>query len=159
MVQGKWFPMGVDISQALWVRQQVFGATRDALDDVSQQVVVYGDEQRPVGAARLWWEGGAFALGDVGVLTAERGRGYGDLLVRLLLYKALTHNAVRVTLTAPEAVAPFFARYGFCDDGASGDGMRRMSMLARDIQLSHCGGDCAACAHPSPECAPKALRE
>lgn len=33
---------------------------------------------------------GAFWLGDVGVLSDFRGMGYGDLLVRLLLFKALS---------------------------------------------------------------------
>lgn len=38
-------------------------------------------------------ETGPFGWGDVGVLSGFRGMGYGDLLVRLLLFKALSHGA------------------------------------------------------------------
>ena len=61
MVQGRWFPMGSDLSQPLAVRMAVFGTGRDALDDGAQQVAVYDGEQ-PVGSARLWWQDGAFWL-------------------------------------------------------------------------------------------------
>lgn len=92
MVQGKWFPMGSDLTLPVSLRHSVFGRGRDALDDQAWQVVVYQGDL-PVGSARLWWEDGAFRLGDVGVLAAYRGQGFGDLLVRLLLFKALTHGA------------------------------------------------------------------
>ena len=129
MIEGKWFAQGEELSQALAVRQAVFGRGRDALDDLAQSVVVYRAGQ-PVGAARLWYEDGAFRLGDVGVLEAARGMGYGDLLVRLLLYKALTHNASVIALTAPEALEPFFTRYGFAPDGQGG-----MSQRGEDVCL------------------------
>lgn len=152
MVQGKWFPVGADLSEPLSLRKEVFGRDQDGVDAVAQQTVVYRDG-KAVGAARLWWADGAFVLGDVGVLESERGKGFGDLLVRLSLFKALSHNAQRVTLTAPESVRPFFAKYGFVlgEDG-------RMEIRGEDVKLSHCGGNCAGCDHPSPECAPKALR-
>lgn len=152
MIQGKWFPMGSDIGQALAVRQAVFGRGGDALDAAAQQVVVYREDQ-PVGAARLWWADGAFVLGDVGVLEAERHRGYGDLLVRLLLFKALSHNAVRLALDADGETTDFFARYGFQTEAG-----KRMTMRGEDVHLSHCGGSCEGCDHQTTECLPKALR-
>ena len=157
MVQGRWFPVGADLSEAIRVRQLVFGRGADELDGMSQQVVVYGADGQAVGAARLWWADGAFRLGDVGVVESERSKGFGDLLVRLLLYKSLTHSATLIALDAPEAVAPFFEKYGF-SRGTHANELVAMSILARDVQLSHCGGDCARCDHPSAECAPKALR-
>lgn len=156
MVQGRWFPMGSDLSQPLAVRMAVFGTGRDALDDGAQQVAVYDGEQ-PVGSARLWWQDGAFWLGCVGVPEPFRGRGYGDLLVRLLLFKALTHSARVIRLEAPDGAAPFFAQYGFQPE-SSRDGHTVMRLLGADVRLSHCGGDCSACGHPGPECAPRALR-
>ena len=39
------------------------------------------------------------------------------------------------------------------------NGMITMSIRGEDVQLSHCGGNCAECGHRSPECVPKALRE
>ncbi len=151
MVQGHWFPIGADLSAVLDVRARVFGRGRDALDACSQQVAVY-DGGEAVGAARLWWQDGAFRLGDVGVLEDRRGRGFGDLLVRLCLFKALTHGATEIRLTSPGETEPFFAKYGFRPDG--GD----MAIRAEDVRLSHCGGNCAECGHPSEACVPKALR-
>ncbi|MBE5802088.1 MAG: GNAT family N-acetyltransferase [Clostridiales bacterium] len=156
MVQGKWFPMGSDISEAVFVREAVFGTGADELDAAAQQVVVYR-EGRPVGAARLWWADGAFRLGMLGVLPQERGKGYGDLLIRLLLFKALTHNAPVIALETPAETMPFFAKYGFLDGGAQ-ENLHQMHILGENVQLSHCGGNCAQCTNRSEECVPKALR-
>ena len=92
MVQGKWFPTGSDLSQPLAIPVRRLRPRPRRADDWAQQVAVYAGEE-PVGSARLWWQDGAFWLGDVGVLPGHRGMGYGDLLVRLLLFKALTHGA------------------------------------------------------------------
>lgn len=157
MVQGKWFVMGSDLSQPMSIRQAVFGRGEDALDAMAQQAVVYENGQ-PVGTGRLWWQDGAFRVGDLAVLENRRGCGFGDLLIRLLLFKALTHNAALIALECPEAMEGFFAQYGFgCDHRA--DGMASMSIRGEDVHLSHCGGNCAECGHQSAECIPKALRE
>ena len=94
------------------MREAVLGVGRDALDEWAQQVVVYR-EGAPVGTARLRWEDGLFRADAVCVLAAERGKGYGDLLIRLLLYKAATHGGREVAVRCPAAVAPFFERCGF----------------------------------------------
>ncbi len=133
MVEGKWFAQGSDIAKPLAIRQTVLGRGRDAVDDLAQQVVVY-HENRPAGTARLWWSDGVFMLGDVCVLPQYRHQGYGDLLVRLLLYKALTHNAQSVALFSPKDCVAFFARYGFTA-GEEGD-VVRMHLHAKDICLS-----------------------
>lgn len=150
MVKGKWFAQGSDITVPLGIRQAVFAREQDALDGIAQQVVVY-DGETPVGAARLWWAEGAFHIGEVGVLEASRGQGFGDLLTRLLLFKALTHHATRVELSAPWNVAPFFMRYGFVTETATPEGVTHVPMWIRgeDIALSHCqnqcGGSCEDC--------------
>ena len=144
MIRGRWFPQGSDITIALRLRQDVFARGRDALDDAAQQVVVYQADE-PVGAARLWWQDGSFHLGDVGVLETERGKGVGDLLVRLLLFKALSHYATVVELLAPPEVVSFFTKYGFVPaDTDAPDGLVTMVIRGDDIQLSHCGG-CQGC--------------
>ena len=129
MVQGKWFPTGSDLSQPLAVRQAVFGRGRDALDDWAQQVAVYA---------------GAEPVGDVGVRPDRRGKGYGDLLVRLLLFKALSHGARFIRLEAPSEAVAFFARYGFREERCR-DGQTIMGLAAADVRLDRCGGSCAGC--------------
>ena len=129
MIEGKWFAQGADIAQPLAVRAAALGMGRDETDDTAQQVVVYR-EGAPVGTARL---------GGVCVLPQERGRGYGDLLVRLLLFKALTHGASLIALDCPADVEPFFRRYGFAGENG------QLSIRAEDVHLSHCGGHCDSC--------------
>ena len=153
MIQGKWFPQGSDLAAPLAIRQAVFFRGQDERDSLAQQVVVYRDGI-PAGSARLWWEEGAFHLGDVGVLAAERGKGLGDLLVRLLLFKAVSHYASRVELETPPETVPFFARYGFMAGEAAADSPRiPMSIRGEAIVLSHCGtehcnGCCETCGQP-----------
>jgi len=136
MIEGKWFAQGADITVPLTLRQAVFGRGRDALDDMAQQVVVYR-EGEPVGAARLWWADGDFHAGDIGVAPDRRGAGYGDLLVRLLAYKASTHGARCLVLQSPSALRAFFERFGFTADAPQGE-----PALMR-LQLTD--GGCAGC--------------
>jgi len=156
MVRGKWFPQGSDLSVPLALRQAVLSQGRDALDDMAQQVVVY-DADMPVGTGHLWWAEGAFHLSGVGVLESARGKGFGDLLVRLILFKAQAHHANRVELVAPASVAPFFARYGFvtedsdCADDERLGGSIRMTIRGEDIVLSHCSGGAKDCMDANQE--------
>lgn len=137
MIEGKWFAQGADIGQPLLIRDSVFGRGRDALDDMAQQLVIYR-EGDPVGTGRLWWENGTFHAGDIGVLSDERGKGYGDLLVRLLIYKAVTHHAQSILLLCPQALMPFFERFGFIAQ----DGGDPAEMLLHP--LDECAG-CGKC--------------
>ena len=157
MVQGRWYPGGSDITLPLQLRMSVFGRGEEAIDAYAQQAVIF-ENDAAVAAARLWWQDGAFVIGDIGVLEGKRGRGFGDLLVRLTLYKALTHAASVIRLECPAEVESFFAQYGFVTDGRT-EGLVQMSILGDNVQLSHCGGNCAECGHRSAECIPKALRE
>lgn len=157
MVQGKWFPADSDCTLSFCVREEVFAQGRDEVDEQAWQVVVYADENTPVGSARLWWQDGAFWLGCVGVKDRFRGQGYGDLLVRLLMFKALTHNARMIRLQAPTELAAFFKQYGF-EAGEEANGLITMQIQGENVQLSHCGGHCENCNHRTDECTPKALR-
>lgn len=143
MIQGKWFLQGEETAPALKIREAVFSRGRDRLDDLAQQVVVYQDGL-PVGTARLWWAEGAFKLGDLCVLEAYRGKGFGDLLMRLCLHKALSHHARLVELTAPREAEPFFAQYGFTQVSPPMEGETHVSMALQGekINLSHCGASC-----------------
>lgn len=140
MVEGKWFVQGSDLAVPLSIRQSVFGTGRDALDDAAQQVVVYQDGT-PVGAARLWWQAGDFCAGDVGVLPAQRGKGYGDLLVRLLLYKAANHYAASLMVRCPAACVAFFSHYGFTEESREGDCVTLRAPLSQGCaDCTQCGG-------------------
>ena len=115
MIEGKWYPQGSDLSDLLPVREAVFGRGMDALDAESWNVLVWQDGI-PAGTGRLWWRDGAFQIGDLGVLPDWRGKRIGDLLLRLLLFKAQSHFAREVRLRCPENVTGFFSRLGFREE-------------------------------------------
>ena len=147
MVEGKWLPPGADIEPALFLRRAVFAMDRDELDSLSWQALALL-EGKPVGTGRIWWQDGAFMLGMIGVLPDYRGRGFGDFLVRLLLFKAQQHNAVKVALAAPPGAAAFFEKYGFTPCGVQDmDGNIRLELDGDSIILDSCAG----CKHHSSE--------
>lgn len=111
MIQGKWFAPGSDISPLLPVRQSVFGRGADTLDGESWNALVYEDDI-PVASGRIWYQDGAFRLGDICVLESRRGRRLGDLVLRLLLFKAQSHAAREVRLLSPAGTVGFFSRLG-----------------------------------------------
>ena len=132
MITGRWVVQGGDLTAALEVRNSVFGLGRDDKDDTAQSVVVYTAQGMPAGTARLCYEDGAFVIDRVCVNKSLRHQGYGDLLMRLLLYKAQSHFAKTLRLTPTEDTRTFFAKYGFTGD--AGD----MTLIGEQINLG-CG--------------------
>ena len=140
MVEGKWLPPGADIEPALALRRAIFSLDRDHKDACAWQALAVS-EGKHAGTGRIWWEGGAFHIGMICVLPDCRGRGLGDFLTRLLLFKAQQHNAVTVILHAPPEAAPFFQRYGFLPcGGPEPDGSIPHTLSGRDIVLDACAG-------------------
>ena len=138
MVQGKWFAPGEDLSAAvLPVRTAVFGRGTDDLDALSWNALVYQDGI-PAASGRIWWEDGAFRLGDICVLESFRGRRLGDLVLRLLLFKAQNHAAKEVRLQCPRDMTGFFARLGLTEESVSGSGLVEMMISGEDIDLDTC---------------------
>ena len=112
MIQGKWFAPSEDLPQAVEsIRMDVFGRGRDSLDAESWNVLVYQDGL-PAATGRLWWQDGIFRLGDIGVLSGCRHRHLGDLVLRLLLFKAQSHFAREVRLQCEPSLSGFFDRLG-----------------------------------------------
>ena len=136
MIQGKWFPQGADLADALSVRRAVFGRGEDGLDPEAWNVVVYLDGQ-PAGAGRIWWREGSFWLGDIGVLPALRGKKLGDLVLRLLLFKAQSHAAREVRLRTSPEVEGFFSRLGLRAASLQGQELE-MFIPGEEIDLDSC---------------------
>ena len=136
MIQSKWFAPGTDLSPVLPVRESVFGCGADDLDAESWNVLVYQD-LIPVATGRIWWSEGAFRLGGLGVLESFRRQKFGDLVLRLLLYKALSHAAREVRLTSPRDLTGFFARLGLHEESGSQDSVE-MVIPGGQIDLDSC---------------------
>ena len=80
---------------------------------------------------------GAFWLGDVGVLPSCRGQKLGDLVLRLLLFKAQNHFAREVRLRTPPETEGFFARLGLKEAAREG-GLVEMVIAGEEIDLDSC---------------------
>ncbi|MCL2811431.1 MAG: GNAT family N-acetyltransferase [Clostridia bacterium] len=158
MIAGRWFqpgqPPGQSIEDALLVRRAVFVEEQgfpadtepDALDPLSWQVVLYGDGV-PMATGRIYWAEGDFHLGRICVLRDSRGRGAGDLLMRMLIAKGLDHAASSLVLGAQVQAAAFYARYGFEVEGEpyDEDGVPHYRMRADAEALRGLFGRCEGC--------------
>ena len=137
MVQGKWFPPGSDLTAVLSVRNSVFGREEDDLDPLSWNVLVYQDGV-PAASGRIWWQDGSFRLGDICVLEPLRRQGLGDLVLRLLLYKAQDHSAREVRLLCPPDVTGFFSRLGLKKVHEADSSPVEMMIRGEEIDLDTC---------------------
>lgn len=113
------------------IRREVFAAEQgwsddilfDETDETAVQAVVYKDINRtiPVGVGRLHKisDGADYKIGRIAVKKKERGQGYGDFIVRMLVDKGLLMGADRVLVGAqPHAIA-FYEKIGFRPVGES----------------------------------------
>lgn len=138
MIDGKWLVPGSDISAALEIRKSVFGIGADPLDSESWNVIARMDEV-PVAAGRIRWFEDAFWLEHIGVLPEWRGKRMGDLILRLLLFKAQTHAARKVCVVCPPEVSGFFTRLGFREESRNGNALL-LGINGEDIDLDTCKG-------------------
>ncbi len=139
MIQGKWFAPGEDLTaEILPVRREIFGISGSPTDPDGWNTLVYYDSQ-PAASGRIWWSEGAFWLGEIGVIPALRGRRLGDLVLRLLLFKAQTHAAREIRLRCPEDTEGFFSRLGFRPVSRI-SGSVEMMISGEDVSLDSCAG-------------------
>jgi len=157
VIAGRWIQPGKPIEDALRVRRAVFveeqgfpaGTEPDALDALSWQVVLY-ESDAPVATGRIYWAEGGFHLGRICVVRGARGRGIGDMLMRMLIAKGLNHAATSLALGAQVRAAPFYARYGFEPEGEpyDEDGVAHCRMRADAEALRGLFRGCAEGARP-----------
>ena len=137
MIQGKWFAPGEDLAaEVLPLRREIFGIAGSPTDPEGWNTLVYMDGQ-PAASGRIWWSEDAFWLGEIGVLPALRGRRLGDLVLRLLLFKAQAHSAREIRLRCPEDTADVFSRLGFLPVRRE-SGSVEMMIRGEDVSLDSC---------------------
>ena len=137
MIQGKWFAPGEDLTGGvLPLRQAVFGVAGNSTDPEGWNALVFLDDC-PAATGRIWWQEGVFWLGEIGVIPTFRGQRLGDLILRLLLFKAQSHAAREVRLRCPEETEGFFARLGF-RPVSRGNGEVEMAVAGNEIVLDSC---------------------
>lgn len=104
------------VREAVFIEEQ--GAPRDleqdALDPLCHHVIARDADGAPIGTGRLTPD---HRIGRMAVLSAWRGRGVGEALLRALLAEARQRQWPAVSLHAQVDAEPFYARHGFLPEG------------------------------------------
>lgn len=162
MYRGKFLMSGADTSGIFEIRSRIpefHGAVADEFDKMAIYALAFDEQDVPCGCGRMYIDPAShFRIDTLGVLPTHRGRFVGDLLARMLLYKAQELNAGSVYLTCPNETAVFFSRYGFRPDCANENAFDKASVHMRvdgdkislegTCSCGHggaCKGDCADC--------------
>ena len=158
MIRGKYLSSMDDISQVLALRAAMLSpedpeANRDVHDAMCFYALALDDAGTPKGTGRLYLDEDArFCLGMICVLPEARGNGLGDLIARMLLFRALDLNAASVRALCPLDAVGFLLRYGMRPVGevlfCHGTSCRMMEADAAEINLEgscHHSGRCNGC--------------
>lgn len=170
MIRGKFLLTGDPLSRFVYeIRKNVFvnelgmdaQSEIDQHDMMSVYALVLDDDDTPSATGRLYIDGDRFRIGKVCVLKDARRRYMGDLVMRMLLYRAQELNCASVSLSAPLDTVSFFARYGLAPQGEvyEENGVFYREMYAEKDEISlegscskggacgSCHGNCDACAN------------
>lgn len=150
MIEGKYLSYGDDLDEVFKIRKEVFQVEqqvseeieRDALDQEAIHVLVYSGK-KAVATGRILYDGNEYKIGRIAVLKEERGKEYGDFVVRLLVDKAFVSGAKEVLLGAQKQVIGFYEKIGFEVYGEPymDAGIEHMHMRLRKQNLCRgCGG-------------------
>jgi N-acetylglutamate synthase-like GNAT family acetyltransferase len=150
MIRGKFLTSAEDLHQVLDVRARVCRAEgrlsgSDEHDKMAVYALVYDDEDIPSGSGRLYLDEDRFMIGCVSVLPEARGKGLGDLLMRMLLFRAQELNAPDVYALVRKGDEPFFTRYGFKPVGEGSDAWGQPCALLHVKADEIVENDCHGC--------------
>lgn len=155
MIMGKWVNgTGEGFETVLAIRTEVFCGElgvrpedeRDALDEISAHVLIFDEAGSPAATGRLFPDAEGWHLGRLCVKKQSRGKGFGDMALRMLLYRAAkTVPDADIVLSARANVAKWYASFGFSQEGGAynevGFPHVKMRVNARDILWrKSCGG-------------------
>lgn len=145
-IQGKLIHPGDDLTECFAIRREVFIKEQgipeelefDELDSKALHCLIYSTEQqgkveqkKAVATGRLLLlEDGTFKIGRIAVKKEERGKHYGDMLVKMLISKAFECGAKSILLSAQMKAVKFYETIGFHTIGESymEDGIEHIRM-------------------------------
>lgn len=121
MIEGKFLKSEDDFTDSLILRKKVFveemGYTVESIidewDSISEHVIIFNEEHKVVAAGRLFLYNKQFWISQVAVLKEERGKYYGDSVVRMLVDKVFRNDGQEVWVKADENAFQFFTKLGF----------------------------------------------
>ena len=129
MVSTKWFK-GIENSEIYFeIKKKVFcdelnmdcKSINDGYDKLSYNIVLYEDE-KAVGTGRLIFKDGKYLIDKLCVLSEFRGNSYGELIVRMLVRKAITIGAEKTYSIIDTKYKSLFEKVGFKEIGVDVNG-------------------------------------
>lgn len=142
MISTKWVQGRNNINEALEIRKKVFieetkikENISDNFDDFAFNVVVYEDDV-PVGTGRLLFKDGRYFIDNVCVLKEFRGRYYADLIIRMLVRRAINMGAEKTYTDCSESLKMLFEQIGFETINTNEQGINFMMKIG-DVS-GHC---------------------
>ncbi len=119
MISTRWFQGKNNIKDAVSLRQEIFAGelklinypVHDMYDEFAFNVVIYDDV--PAGTGRLLFKEGRYHIDNVCVVKKFRGLHYGDLIVRMLVRRAVNMGADETYAEVGEDCVKLFKNIGF----------------------------------------------
>lgn len=148
MIAGKFIGGDEDLSEIFSIRRKIFcdelgepeEQVFDGKDKLAMHVIVYDNNNVPAAAGRAIFENDKFKIGFIGVLKEQRGKFYGDFIVRMLCNKAIYSGAKEIYLDARKNAVDFYKRIGFsvCGETCPKTGFIPMVLYTGNF-TSRCG--------------------
>jgi ribosomal protein S18 acetylase RimI-like enzyme len=144
MISTRWFQGKDNLSVVLGIRKEVLAEKNtdgitDFYDEFAFNVVLY-DENIPAGTARLLFKDGKYFIDMLFVKKQFRGLNYEDLLVRMLVRKAVTIGSEKTYMEAEEDRIKLLENIGFAK--VSKDNCKVLMVKDGDVG-GHCCGGCS----------------
>lgn len=144
MVSTKWFKGAENLEIYLEIRKKVFcdelnmdsEILSDVYDEFSLNVVLYEDEIA-AGTGRLIFKDGKHLIDKLCVICDFRGNSYGELIIRMLVRKAVTIGAAKTYSVVDKKYKSLFGKVGFKEMSIAGNGDSVM------IKEGDVGGHCS----------------
>lgn len=142
MISTRWFQGKDKIDTVLGIRKEVFvedadNVLTDFYDEFAFNAVLY-DEDEPAGTGRLLFKDGKYHIDMLCVKKQFTGLNYEDLLVRMLIRKAVTIGAKKTYIGAKEDQIKLLEDIGF--NIVSKDNNTILMVKNGDV-----GGSCGGC--------------
>ncbi|QSX05852.1 GNAT family N-acetyltransferase [Sedimentibacter sp. zth1] len=119
MVSTKWV-QGINLKEVFKIRNIVFanelkyGSSfiHDEYDSFAKNVLVY-DSGKPVGTGRLYFKNGKYIIDKICVLKENRKNSYGELIIRMLVRKAVNIGAEKTYAYVDDKYEKLFKKVDF----------------------------------------------
>lgn len=129
MVSTKWLQGTENLEICFGIRKKVFcdelnmncEFISDIYDEFSFNVVLYEDE-KAVGTGRLIFNDGKYLIDKICVLNEFRGNSLGELIIRMLVRKAVTIGAKKTYSILDKKYKPLFEKVGFVETSIDSEG-------------------------------------